>query len=56
MLAVYLDQQAGQLGYLGDGGGAAVDPSARTAIGADHAPDLAAEVVFAFIQGVFAQP
>ena len=52
MLAVDLDQQGSQFGQLGQGHAAAIDPGTRTAIGADHAAQLAILVV----QFVVAQP
>ena len=41
VLAVDLDQQAGQFGQLRQGRRPAVDPGARAAVGADHAAQLA---------------
>ena len=52
VLAVDLHQQGSQFGQLGQGHAAAIDPGTRTAIGADHATQLAILVV----QFVVAQP
>ena len=53
VLAVDLHQPAAQFGQLAQGGGAAVDPGARAAVGADDAAQLAAVLVVEF---VLAQP
>ena len=53
VLAVDLHQLPGQLGQLGQGGRATIDPGARTAIGADHPPQLALAIL---VQVVVTQP
>jgi hypothetical protein len=60
VLAVDLDEQRCEFRQLGDRRGAAVDPRAGTAVGADHATDLARRARIAaaivFVEFVLAQP
>ena len=53
VLAVDFHQMCGQFGQLAQRRGAAVDPGARAAVGADHAAQLALALV---VQFVLAQP